>query len=1028
MAIDPKIEIMLDEEAGYTIPEDETAEADPVMVASLGGAFGRRAYRLFGKSTRKTMERVKTKQIERHRGPSPDELDEMLGRFDARYGSEMDEATAMRYQSDWEAQPLPEERRTPERINIERHIQGARADIENVQRLMDNPVAAIGQMQTADDMAKFLEVAGRHQKLAEAPRTHESIREATEGGKSLEVLREALKIEGGGLLNDVQLHAARRMLSTTGDKTVEMARQLRALKRGNQPIPADMMLAYQQNLETFTSLHAFVKGQAREVARALSQQRMISQTLRGQGMEEMATLVKGLGGQDDILRHAEVVADVDTGSETSMIKGLSEKGGAWARTGLGLAVEWWKSNILSGPQTHMVNTLSNSLTQLYEAGLVRGVAAGIGEARYVAGRALGIDVKDRVSLQEYIAGGMAGAVGIADGLEGFYRTLRTGESYFADIGSRGGKSEMVGMSGEWQTLGKNIGERVGGGRGGELGHAAGTGMTFSFRMLESEDEFFKVWAFRQELTRLAVRDGYSRGLEGDDLTRHIDDVFDDPDHYGLLKPAEDYARMVTFTDRDVGGLAGSIMDSARLITEQHPYLQFVVPFIKTPVNLVRYALDTTGIPVTKRMRGQLLAGGAQRDIAMAKMGIGAGITVGAYQLYEAGILTGSGPDDPATRSLWEKAGWKKSAIKLGDEWYSYDRTDPFGTVLGAMADYFDRARYSATEDEFRKYVMSAVFTVSDHTFDATYMRGVNEFFQVMSGRRSAESWLSNLAVPMVKPLAMAQKTAVKMERGPERTGVDDITRGLGNQYQQRRRMYTPGLDPAEWPRPARYWDASAVIPREGEVGYEAANDLVFFGLSPIQRRKAESDPLSQEIAFNGVRVGEPSSMFTTPGSRTQFSLYALDEGRGRLYDEYFKIAGALRREYVGKLVESGAYQRNRDKPGFRGEESVATGEIRSLIMKADRDARDLFLYGKPGQKPELWRLLNEKKMYGIPLAHQIANSMIEVDKDIYRGLTTQDDLKGQAKVKKRGATGAPAPIQTVPEADRQVDGPRGPYF
>ncbi len=1039
--IDPNVELMLDEEAGYSLLEDEGAqqETDPYMLATLGGKGGRRLARILGQRSKRTFEKVKTQRAKKAKGPTREDLDALASRLDERYGEEMDEATAMRYQADWEAQLPPTEKRTPERINIERHIEGARADIRNVENLVKDPITAIEQMQTAEDMAKLLEVAGRHQQLAEPPRTHASIEEATDdAGDSLKILQDALKIEGGGLLNDKQLHAARRWLSTVGRQTVDFARQIKEIREKGDNPSGELILEYQRSLEAFTTLHAFVKGQAREVARALAQQRMIANTLEGAGFADITNLVDSMGGSHNILRHAELIADIEAGDESTFLRQLAEKSKGWVRTGMGLAVEWWKSNILSGPQTHLVNTMSNTATQLYEDFLVRGVAAGIGEARAAAGKAVGIDVKNRVTLNEYIAGHVAGTVGLADGLEAFWRTLRTGDSYFSDAGTIGGKSEQVGISGEWQKLGESIGGTAGlaagGGKGaeigGSLGHAAGTGATFSFRLLESEDEFFKVVAFRKELTRLAIRDGLERGMKGDELTKHLDDVFADPEHYGLLKPASDYARQMTFTDQDVGGLAGTLMDIARTATERHPYLQFLVPFIRTPMNLVRYSIENTGFPtavLSERMRRDLMAGGAARDIAMAKLGIGTALTVGVYNFYNAGLITGSGPDDPATRKLWEKAGWRQSAIKIGDNWYSYNRTDPFGTTLGAMADYMDRANYNADKNDFQRYFMAAVFTAADHTFDATYMRGANEMFQVITGRKSFESWVSNMAVPMVKPYAMAQKTYVKTQRGPERGATDEINRSITTEFKNRIKMFEADLAEEDWPRPSRYWDASAAIPREGEVGYEAGNDLLIFGLSPIQRRKAEEDPVSQELAFNGVKAGEPSSMFTTPGSRTKISLFALDEGRGRIYDEYFKVAGKMRRDYVTKFLDSGAYQRNKDKPGMRGFESEASAELRSLISRADREARDLFLYGKPGEKSILWQLINEQGMPATDFARQIANDYSGLDKDIYKGLVTQEDVEGQAKIKTRGAHGAPAPMQAIPAADRKP-GPTGPHF
>ena len=125
MAIDPKMDIMLGEEAGFALTEDEevggTPQPDPVMLASIGGQAGRRLARILGQSTRRTMGAVKDNRLARERGPSRKDIEELLQRHEQRYGEEFDEATAMRMQADWEAEPSPVLKRTPERINIERH-------------------------------------------------------------------------------------------------------------------------------------------------------------------------------------------------------------------------------------------------------------------------------------------------------------------------------------------------------------------------------------------------------------------------------------------------------------------------------------------------------------------------------------------------------------------------------------------------------------------------------------------------------------------------------------------------------------------------------------------------------------------------------------------------------------------------------------------------------------------------------------------------------------------------------------------
>jgi hypothetical protein len=73
---------------------------------------------------------------------------------------------------------------------------------------------------------------------------------------------------------------------------------------------------------------------------------------------------------------------------------------------------------------------------------------------------------------------------------------------------------------------------------------------------------------------------------------------------------------------------------------------------------------------------------------------GALMSVGMAAHYD-GRVTGGGPKDFMTRKALRKGrkDWQEYSVKIGDEYVSYDRLDPFGAIIGMGADLADFIGY-----------------------------------------------------------------------------------------------------------------------------------------------------------------------------------------------------------------------------------------------------------------------------------------------------------------------------------------------
>jgi len=140
----------------------------------------------------------------------------------------------------------------------------------------------------------------------------------------------------------------------------------------------------------------------------------------------------------------------------------------------------------------------------------------------------------------------------------------------------------------------------------------------------------------------------------------------------------------------------------------------LMPFVRTPLNLLAYSLDRTPIglmsPSAFKNRKMLrkLEGVDQNkltddELVRYRQLIGdeklikekrinrqvAGMVymTGAYQLAQLGIINGGGPTDPTERKRMMETGWRPYSIKIGEEYYPISRLDPFSQIAALASDY-----------------------------------------------------------------------------------------------------------------------------------------------------------------------------------------------------------------------------------------------------------------------------------------------------------------------------------------------------
>lgn len=640
----------------------------------------------------------------------------------------------------------------------------------------------------------------------------------------------------GQAFNAEEALAARQILAKSGNELVNMARRI---QREERPGDADLT-AFREALVRHAAVQEQIAGATAEAGRALSQFRMMADGRNVSG-KVLASLVEGAGGADRIKDAADTIIDSvnDPGLLNRQSKMLAKP------KFRDKAVELYYNWMLSGPQTHVVNMVSNTMTSLaqipeHAAAAAIGAARDIGRTATKRGALTGEG--DRVLFTELGARSFGLLQGVKEGISQARRTFMTGET-----------SDLV-TKVEGQT--ENA-------IGGKLGKILNT----PTRALAAEDELFKAMARRMELGGLAVRRARAEGLRGDDAKKRIADLMANPPD-DLLEKAFDYGRYVTF-QRPLSTGHG-LSQSVQMAANKAPILKIVVPFVRTPTNLLKFAIERSpAAPILREWRKDFVAGGARRDLAVARAMVGTGFGVLMAELAAQGHISAAGPADDNARRLLRADGWQPYSVKIGEEYVSYQRLDPFSTTLGVAAGMVELQDHMTAKqkDEVSTLLVTSML---QNLSSKTWLSGISDVLSAVNEPdRYSQGWLKRLAGSVV-PAGVAQ---VARTTDPTLREAETILDAVRNRIPVMSRSLQPRRD---------MWGEA--IKSEGGIGPDI--------LSPAWLSTRRNDPVNNALLTAGIRIGQPRR--EVGGER----LNALDWG------QYRETIGQVGRNALSGLVAS----------------------------------------------------------------------------------------------------------------------------
>lgn len=214
--------------------------------------------------------------------------------------------------------------------------------------------------------------------------------------------------------------------------------------------------------------------------------------------------------------------------------------------------------------------------------------------------------------------------------------------------------------------------------------------------LSFADDFFKMWHFNAEKTAWAR--GQAR-LAGENGEQVFNELMNGPLPDALADTFKQNAKVLTLTNElvrfdptsDMVSPHGfnSLQTFGSMLYEykdRHPWVNLLVPFVRTNVNSMQVTLDRFPVinALSPKLWKDINAGGARRELALAKVTSGALLATTIGGLAAQGFVTGKAPSHPDLRKTW-LANHPEHAVNIGGTWITYRPDSTLGLLVSTAA-------------------------------------------------------------------------------------------------------------------------------------------------------------------------------------------------------------------------------------------------------------------------------------------------------------------------------------------------------
>lgn len=596
---------------------------------------------------------------------------------------------------------------TPQDLEV--LVKGGR--IGGLDKYAEGSAINLERLDTTQDVKQFIQTLTKsaEKDIGKHVQTWDQTRaKAEELGWDISAMKKAFDRKGS--FTAAEIEATRQVNLNAVNNLFEKIRTLPADRSGYTPELRAQILDTMDSVRV-TSQAASEAGRSLNIHRkALANDPSFTDISAKQKMLK-AIMGKGTKKTDDII---DALRQVDTSNPADVNRFIyNVTKTPWQKLS-DRAYELWLNGLLSHPLSHMANVTSNALTLAYTVP-ERVVAAGTEATRAAI---------TKTPRQIYFKEGAEDIFSIAGGLQ-------SGWKRFLDVMKRGdvGKFDKP-MS----ALPENVAKYM------------------PTRALSAEDAFFKGFIEHSELNRLAFRQARNEGLKGEALSNRIQELATTPTREMLERVAE-RGKYLTY-QKELGEVGKWVMRGRETPGPLGFALKIFIPFIKTPTNIAKFALERTPLNfpviVAKAVRGELK--GSQISEELAKPLLGTALATTAYILAEQGMITGGMPKKKSEREEKMNTGFQPYSFKPGDTYYSFGRMEPLGSILGLAAD-FNQMEKDMTKEEQYNVAAGIMGAIKNNISNKTFMQGFSNMIELVSdpgryGKNVAKS-LAGSTVPAV---------------------------------------------------------------------------------------------------------------------------------------------------------------------------------------------------------------------------------------------------------------------------------------
>ena len=434
------------------------------------------------------------------------------------------------------------------------------------------------------------------------------------------------------------------------------------------------------------------------------------------------------------------------------------------------------------------------------------------------------------------------------------------------------------------------------------------------------------------------------------------------DRAALAEKALDFAKQNTHTQDS----ENSIVRGLSKMAAENPSLTFVVPFVRTPTNLLSFGIMRSpfGIPLEvlklrqKDYRMKYIKGSpAEKAEIYGRLSTAVATTAGLIWMFQSGqaneFITGYGPKDKATRKAWEM-NKQQYSVKIGDKWVSYNRLDPVATMLGIIADIREAQDYNDFEDDDLSTLFGVLaLSLANNVTNKSYVQGIDNLFNFLKEpQNNAQKFFGSIAGGFVPNIInQGMNFEENRELKETRTLLD---------YMMKR---FPGT-------------ADKLPPRRNFLGevetIETSGGLSGF-LNPLYMKDISTDVVDMEFSNLGRGFSNPSFYARDGVKELDMREYYGEDGQ-QAYDRMLelvgtnKINGRTLRQNLSRMFKDPRYQAlpDTDMKADTGTESPKIREIRKLMRAYRSVAKRQVLKEYPELNQRYQQALRDSRSYSTP--------------------------------------------------------------